>query len=252
MRNLTQEINAQRRSSESTPNYMSTEREAHLPRDQLESSTNKMFDTINANFIRLVISNLKALPISSLLWKRQDVSVGEEDGYVTAGYGPRKGERRLLPLPTLLIHLITRPSGWLKAGCMATWHAVTPTPLSDEGFVLCYRTVNFWGNSEKPRRKKKKKNSRQPHLSQIAYNSVWHFEARPRPLWRPRWGWCNLWNSSALPALLPSHVQSRHLVTFTLIRCFKEWGLHRQRGLVCFQKNNTMADLSLQAQGFRK
>ena len=157
MRNLTQEINAQRRSSESTPHYMSTEREAHLLRDQLESSTNKMFDTINANFIRLVISNLKALPISSLLWKRQDVSVGEEDGYVTAGYGPRKGERRLLPLPTLLIHLITRPSGWLKAGCMATWHAVTPTPLSDEGFVLCYRTVNFWGNSEKPRRKKKKK-----------------------------------------------------------------------------------------------
>ena len=157
MGNLTQEINAQRRSSESTPNYMSTEREAHLLRDQLESSTNKMFDTINANFIRLVISNLKALPISSLLWKRQDVSVGEEDGYVTAGYGPRKGERRLLPLPTLLIHLITRPSGWLKAGCMATWHAVTPTPLSDEGFVLCYRTVNFWGNSEKPRRKKKKK-----------------------------------------------------------------------------------------------
>lgn len=148
----------------------------------------------NAHFICLVISNLKVLPISSLLWKRQDVSVGEEDSYVTAGYDPHKGERRLLPLPTLLIHLIIRPSGWLKAGCMATWHAVTPTLLSDERLCPLLSNCKLLREFQKNGEEKKS----QPHLSQIAYNSDWHFEARPRPLWRPRWGWCNLWNSSVL------------------------------------------------------
>lgn len=144
----------------------------------------------NAHFICLVISNLKVLPISSLLWKRQDVSVGEEDSYVTAGYDPHKGERRLLSLPTLLIHLIIRPSGWLKAGCMATWHAVTPTLLSDERLCPLLSNCKLLREFQKNGEEKKS----QPHLSQIAYNSDWHFEARPRPLWRPRWGWCNLWN----------------------------------------------------------
>lgn len=174
--------------------------------------------------------------------------MGEEDSYVTAGYNPHKGERRLLPLPTLLIHLIIRPSGWLKAGCMATWHAVTPTLLSDEGFVLCYRTVNFWGNFRKTERKKKKVNLiwvRSPTTAiGILKPDLGRFEGRDEA--------DAICETQAFSALLPSHVQSGCLITFTLMKCFFESRPPPPTGPVCFQNNNTMADLSLQAQGFRK
>lgn len=74
----------------------------------------------------------------------EGVSVGENDAHVTAGYGHHKGERRLLLLPTFLIHLIIWPSWWLKACCTATWHNVTPTPLSDESFVHRYQSSDLW------------------------------------------------------------------------------------------------------------
>lgn len=59
-----------------------------------------------------------------------------------------KTKRRLLLLlpllPTFQIYLITRPRRWFKGCCGATcWHAVTPTPLSDESFVRYYHSINF-------------------------------------------------------------------------------------------------------------
>lgn len=114
--------------------------------------------------------------------------MGEEDGYVTAGYGHHKGECRLLLLPTLLIYLIIRPSRWLKACCVATWHAVAPTLLSDESFVLYYQTVNFWGNSNKKTKRVNLISVRSPTTAISILKSS--------TLWRPTWGWCNLWNTS--------------------------------------------------------
>lgn len=61
------------------------------------------------NVIHLVNGNLRVLPIIFPL-ETEDVSVGENDGYVIAGYDHHKGECRLLLLPTFLIHLIIWPS----------------------------------------------------------------------------------------------------------------------------------------------
>lgn len=165
---------------------------------------NKLFNQIlwtTEYFVHLWIWS----PVNqSYFGNHKPFSVGEKDGYVTAGYGHHEGERRLLLLPTLLIHLIIRPSRWLKACCMATWHAVTPTLLSDESFVFYYQTVNLWGI------KKYFKSTFFPVRLPITANS----RARHR---HENDAICE---TQAFAALLPSHVRSRRLIKFTLIKMF--------------------------------
>lgn len=163
--------------------------------------------------------------------------MGEEDGYVTAGYGHHKGECRLLLLPTHLIYLIIWPSRWLKACCVATWHAVAPTLLSDESFVLYYQTVNFWGNSNQ------KQDKTRVNLISVRSPTTAISILKSSTLWRPTWGWCNLWNTSVRCSApftrtnkMPYYIQ----LNFS----------PRTAGL--FLKNIIMADLYLKAQGFRK
>lgn len=72
--------------------------------------------------------------------------------------------------PRFSIHLIIRPSLWLKACCVASWHLVTPTLLSDESFVLRYQTV--------PREFGKNKKS--AWFQSDCYNNIYRSEAKPQ------------------------------------------------------------------------
>lgn len=183
------------------------------------SSTNRQF---NRNY------NLHSVSCQSAP-TLQDVSVGEEDGYVMAGYGHHKGECRLLLRPTLLIYLIIRPSRWLKACGVATW---PPTSLSDESFVLSYQTRNVWREFQE-----KKKILFVCQQQPFAFWSLRHFDSQ-----READAICET-QVSAAP--LPSHVQTGRPVMYS----FKRQVLSTNSWFV--SNNIIMSDLYLEALGFR-